>query len=70
MAWFKKRQITEPNKEIIPVPKQQDDELIAVLAAAVAAFMGTAPGNIVVRSYRKVNSAWRRSAREMQILNR
>ncbi len=51
-----------PKKEA-PAPAVQDDtELIAVIAAAIAAYEGTSPDGIVVRSIRKVSSAktWKR----------
>lgn len=47
-----------------------DSELIAVLAAAVAAVMGSDANGIVIRSYKRVSpSAWKRSGRDFQILN-
>ncbi len=69
MAWFKKKQTTarEVVEETSSVQARDDGELVAALAAAVAAYLGTSPGNIAVRSYRKASPAWRRSAREMQI---
>ena len=51
--------------------KQDDHELIAVLAASVAAMMGTQPGNIVIQSYKRISpSAWRKSGRDYQIFHK
>lgn len=52
-------------------PAHADDgELVAVLAAAVAAVMGTSADGIVIRSYKRVGpSAWKRSGRDFQVLN-
>jgi len=49
----------------------QDEELIAVISAAVAAVMGE-EGNFVVRRVRRVSnaSAWQRAGREEQIYSR
>lgn len=52
-----------PKAAAAPAPAVQDDtELIAVIAAAIAAYEGTSPDGIVVRSIRKVSSAktWKR----------
>ena len=46
-----------------PEPEEEDDtELVAVIAAAIAAYEGTSPDGIVVRSIRRVASAnkWKR----------
>lgn len=49
----------------------QDEELIAVISAAVAAVMGE-EGNFVVRRVRRVSnaSAWQKAGREEQIYSR
>lgn len=49
----------------------QDEELIAVISAAVAAVMGE-EGNFVVRRIRRVSnaSAWQKAGREEQIYSR
>ena len=48
-----------------------DEELIAVISAAVAAVMGE-EGNFVVRRVRRVNnaSAWQKAGREEQVYSR
>ena len=45
-----------------PEPEEDDTELIAVIAAAIAAYEGSSPDGIVVRSIRRVSSAnkWKR----------
>ena len=37
------------------VPQQDDGELVAVIAAAIAAYEGTSTDSFVVRSIRKAN---------------
>lgn len=50
----------------------QDDELAAVFAAAVAAYTTAEEpeGKLVVRSYRKIPSAWAKAGRDAQIYNK
>lgn len=65
------KDIHEPLPEE-PVVEVQDDELIAVLTAAVAAYMaGETPTGLRVRSYRSGggDSAWARAGRNAQIFN-
>lgn len=76
----KKETVVSP-KEIKPIPQaptvvMQDDELLAVLTAAVAAAMesespdgGATP--FVIWSYKKVNgrTAWGRAGRQSQLTN-
>ena len=72
-AWLEKKKnakkgITEPVKTEEPeeteeIPAEEDDlELVAVIAAAIAAYEGTSSDGIQVRSIRKVSSAkqWKR----------
>lgn len=49
----------------------QDEELIAVISAAVAAVMGE-EGNFVVRRVRRISnaSAWQKAGREEQVYSR
>ena len=60
--------IHEPLPEI-PVVEVENNELVAVLTAAVAAFMEDSSSRLVVRSYRRVSpdSAWARAGRNAQI---
>lgn len=61
----------EGQKTVRDIPAAMDEkELIAVIAAAVAAVLGTDANGIVIRSYKRVSpSAWKRSGRDFQILN-
>lgn len=56
-----------------PVLQVQDDELLAVLTAAVAAAMESEQAStpFVIRSYRRTNgpSAWNKAGRDSQITN-
>lgn len=62
----------EIKPETQPRPHANDDyELVAVLTAAAAAMMEAQPGGIIVRSYKRVGpSAWKKSGRDYQILNK
>lgn len=76
----KKETVVSP-KEIKPMPQAptvvvQDDELLAVLTAAVAAAMESEKPDgsstpFVIRSYKKVNgrTAWGRAGRQSQLTN-
>lgn len=61
-------------KPLPPVPEVEVEnlELVAVLTAAVAAFMETNPSGLVVRSFRRIpgESAWARASRSAQIYNK
>lgn len=68
---------TEPIKEeqvneqevTVPVASEDDLELIAVIAAACAAAMGTEPKNIAVRSVKKARrTAWANAGRRSQMM--
>lgn len=63
--------IHEPLPEM-PVVDVENVELVAVLTAAVAAFMQDSTSKLVVRSYRRVSpdSAWARAGRNAQIYNK
>lgn len=77
----RKKETAELPKQVKPMPPVptvavQDDELLAVLTAAVAAAMesempGSASTPFVIRSYKKVNgrSAWGRAGKESQLSN-
>ena len=55
-----------------PVVEVENLELVAVLTAAVAAYMDASPSGLVVRSFRRVpgESAWARAGRSAQIYNK
>ncbi len=61
-----------PKPQAKPVlPDKDDSELIAVLAASVAAMLDTHPGSIVLRSYKRISpSAWKKSGRDYQIFHK
>lgn len=64
----------ELEKPLPPVPEVEVEnlELVAVLTAAVAAYMDASPSGLVVRSFRRVpgESAWARAGRSAQIYNK
>lgn len=60
------------NDEIVQTnePDVDQDELIAVLTAAVAMCMGTSTASINIKSYKKVSSAWGNAAKREVLDNR
>lgn len=64
-------EIHKPLPEV-PTVEVENLELVAVITAAVAAFMGESPSKLVVRSYKRVSpdSAWARAGRSAQIYNK
>ena len=60
-----------PVAEAAPAPEQNDDALIAVITAAVAAMMED-NSSFVVRRVRRISNtpAWSRSGREEQVYSR
>lgn len=57
--------------DVLPevLPNTQDEELIAVIAAACTVMMGTAPDNIAVRTVRKIRrTAWADAGRRSQMM--
>lgn len=67
MAWFQKKQKNiQKNTTMAPLQEESDGKLIAVLAAAVSAYLGIKNEGFVIRSYKKT-AEWKRSAREMQL---
>lgn len=77
---LKERKKTEEPKVVInplpqsPVIEVQDDELLAVLTAAVAAAMereASSPTPFIIRSYKRTGQTpvWNRAGRDAQITN-
>lgn len=78
MGWlskvFGKNTATEEIEEnvvasepVVEESNKSDDELIAVLTAAIAALQSSSQSKLVIRSYRRVNEPipiWNRVARE------
>ena len=74
-----KKKAPVPEKASQAVPEQttkgaiNDNELVAVITAAIAASLGTASNGIVIRSLRRSNSnapAWGKEGRTEQVYNR
>lgn len=61
--------VTEVVEEI-PADTVNEEELIAVLTAAVAACMGTSSASVNIRSYKKVSPAWGNAAKREALDNR
>lgn len=56
----KKKKVEEPVVQNVPEENNtiDENELIAVLTAAVACCMGTSTASVNIRSYKRVSSAW------------
>lgn len=69
-----KKAAEAPAAPVQPVEAEEDtvneEELIAVLTAAVAACMGTSSSSVNIRSYKKVSSAWGNAAKREVLDNR
>ncbi|MBQ7974344.1 MAG: OadG family protein [Clostridia bacterium] len=61
---------TEDSNVQTDEPVVDENELIAVLTAAVAACMGTSSASVNIRSYKKVSSAWGNAAKREVLDNR
>ena len=65
----KQEEIAELSETEAEQEQQNDEELIAVLAAACAAVMGTEPSQVIVKSYKKVRrTAWASAGRREQMM--
>lgn len=66
-------QKTEPEETVLEVQETDEDELIAVLTAAVAASLNTSTYNLQIKSYRRVDNkipAWNKAGLNETINNR
>ena len=65
----KQEEIAELSETEAEQEQQNDEEIIAVLAAACAAVMGTEPSQVIVKSYKKVRrTAWASAGRHEQMM--
>ncbi len=65
----KQEEIAELSETEAEQEQQNDEEIIAVLAAACAAVMGTEPSQVIVKSYKKVRrTAWASAGRREQMM--
>lgn len=70
-----KAQEEKKNVDLAPVnvPSQDDDELIAVFTAAIAASLNTSTYNLCIKSYRRVDTksnAWNKAGIRENTLNK
>ena len=66
-------QAIQKNNEVVPGAENDDEQLIAVLTAAVAVCMGTPASGLVIRSVKRIHSnlpAWNRAGRSDVQLNK
>lgn len=50
-----------------------EEEIIAAISGAIAVYLGTSAGNVVIKSYRRIGAntpAWRQAGRRDQIFNK
>lgn len=69
----KQNSLSQPVEEIAPKEVEaavDENEIIAVLTAAVAACMGQSAASVNIRSYKKVSSAWNNAAKREVLDNR
>lgn len=65
--------VEAPAAPVAPAaPAEDEEELVAVLMAAIAASMGTSAGGLRIKSFRRVDngSVWGRVSRKEQLDNR
>ncbi len=63
----------EPSNDFVSQVDTDENELIAVISAAVAMALGTSAGNVVIKSYRRIGAntpAWRQAGRRDSIFNK
>ncbi len=68
----KKKEKVEPVAQKAPAAENafDENELIAVLTAAVASCMGTSASSVNIRSYKRVSSAWGNAAKREVLDNK
>lgn len=62
--------VEEPAAQVQAPEEANEEELIAVITAAVAACMGQSAASVNIRSYKKVSSAWGNAAKREILDNR
>ena len=63
----------EASNDFVGQLRMDESELVAAISAAVAVYLGTASGNVVIKSYRRIGAntpAWRQAGRRDQIFNK
>ena len=63
----------KPSNDFISQVNTDENEVIAAISAAVAMYLGTSAGNVVIKSYRRIGAntpAWRQAGRRGSIFNK
>ena len=63
----------KPSNDFVGQIALDDKKVIASITGALAVYLGTSAGNIVIRSYRRIGSnspAWRRAGQRDQVFNK
>lgn len=66
--------VTKPSNDFISQTSADDtEEVIAAITAAVAMYLGTSTGDVMIKSYRRIGAntpAWRQAGRRDSIFNK
>jgi sodium pump decarboxylase gamma subunit len=69
----KNKSVAKPSNDFIGQIVLDDKKEIAAIAGALAVYLGTDAGNLVIKSYRRIGSAapaWRRAGHRDQLFNK
>ena len=68
-----KKVAVKPSNDFVSQVNTDENEVIAAISAAVAMYLGTSAGNVVIKSYRRIGAntpAWRQAGRRDSIFNK
>jgi len=68
-----KKIVTKPSNDFMSQTNADDKEVIAAITAAVAMYLGTSTGDVMIKSYRRIGAntpAWRQAGRRDSIFNK
>jgi len=63
----------KPSNDFVSQVNTDDNEVIAAITAAVAMYLGTSTGDVMIKSYRRIGAntpAWRQAGRRDSIFNK
>lgn len=69
----KKTSTAKPSNDFVGQVNLDEKKTIAAISAAVAMYLGTSAGNVVIKSYRRIGAntpAWRQAGRRDSIFNK
>ena len=68
-----KKAVSKPSNDFVGQVNMEEKKVIAAISAAVAMYLGTSAGNVVIKSYRRIGAntpAWRQAGRRDSIFNK